>query len=279
MKPLKRAALAGAKLWLLLAAVAIGVLAMAPGSRPVDASSGTTAIYFTYSITDLQPVSFIITAPGGPAIKLYVWAQNPKDPDWDSGVGAFEVNVEYDPAILTVTSIVEDASFLEPTNRAIDCNAAVIEPVIDSEPAGLWHANVGCTTIGSLFPKGPQDSGLLATVWLQPSQQIGNTSLALGPTAFSQGTRLVTPGHTKGPNLKPPTAIPATVTSAPLTIAPCADFDADGSVGFSDFLILLQHYTHAVGTDAMDGTIDVNEDGSVGFGDFLVLLAWYNQSC
>jgi hypothetical protein len=50
-------------------------------------------------------------------------------------------------------------------------------------------------------------------------------------------------------------------------------------VGFFDFLILLQHFGHVVGTDAMDVTVDLDENGSIGFGDFLVLVGWYGRSC
>ena len=51
-----------------------------------------------------------------------------------------------------------------------------------------------------------------------------------------------------------------------------ADLDGDGSVGFSDLLILLASW----GTcpSPPDPCVaDINDDGSVGFGDLLILLA------
>ena len=49
------------------------------------------------------------------------------------------------------------------------------------------------------------------------------------------------------------------------------DFDGDGSVGFSDFLMFAQ----AFGTN--DTKFDIDGDGSVGFADFLLFAAEFGK--
>jgi|GEM_PF-4343012 len=55
---------------------------------------------------------------------------------------------------------------------------------------------------------------------------------------------------------------------------PSADVDGDGTVGFSDFLIL----SAAFGQEASDPFLpaDINQDGIVGFSDFLILSATFS---
>lgn len=63
--------------------------------------------------------------------------------------------------------------------------------------------------------------------------------------------------------------------SAPLALtSPLADLDGDSKVGFSDLLVLAQHY----GQPATPQQGDLNLDGTVGFGDLLLLAQTYGQS-
>ena len=98
--------LATAKIWLLIVAVAIASLALAPGSRPADAvgQPGQTGVYFTFSITNPIPTTNIVLAINGEPRKVYVWVEDPKDLDWSSGVGAYEVEIRYDPTLVTLSS-------------------------------------------------------------------------------------------------------------------------------------------------------------------------------
>lgn len=49
-----------------------------------------------------------------------------------------------------------------------------------------------------------------------------------------------------------------------------ADFDGDGSVGISDFLLFISHFGSAVGQANYDARYDLDGDGQIGIGDFLI---------
>lgn len=112
MRVLTSGILTGAKIWLLILAVVIASLALAPGSRPADATGGTK-IYFTYSLSDPKPATNIVSVQDGPPVALHIWVENPKDPDWGSGVGAFEIDLQYDPTLAHVTTAEYDQCGLD----------------------------------------------------------------------------------------------------------------------------------------------------------------------
>ena len=56
-----------------------------------------------------------------------------------------------------------------------------------------------------------------------------------------------------------------------------ADFDGNGTVGFSDFLALAQAFGSRAGTAGWDARFDLNRDGEVGFRDFLSLAAQFGR--
>ena len=58
---------------------------------------------------------------------------------------------------------------------------------------------------------------------------------------------------------------------------PSPDFDADGTVGFSDFLQFAAQYGTSEGDGRYDVQFDLDSDGSVGFADFLVLAGQFGQ--
>lgn len=62
---------------------------------------------------------------------------------------------------------------------------------------------------------------------------------------------------------------------APVVLS--ADFDGNGTVGFSDFLALAQAFGSHAGTAGWDARFDLNDDGEVGFRDFLVLAAQFGR--
>ena len=132
MRVLTSDILTSAKIWLLILAVAIASLALAPGSRPADATGGTE-IYFTFSLTTLEPETNIVSTADGPPLTVYVWAKNPKDPDWGSGVGAYEVDFQYDPTRVSVTTAEYDQC-------GLDHNA---------DDDGDLRDNDGCPAVGS----------------------------------------------------------------------------------------------------------------------------------
>ena len=57
-----------------------------------------------------------------------------------------------------------------------------------------------------------------------------------------------------------------------------ADFDGDGTVGISDFLLFVSHFGSAVGQANYDARYDLDGDGQIGIGDFLIFVQDFGQS-
>ncbi len=57
-----------------------------------------------------------------------------------------------------------------------------------------------------------------------------------------------------------------------------ADFDGDGTVGISDFLLFTSHFGYAVGHANYDARYDLDGDGQIGIGDFLIFTQEFGQS-
>ena len=135
MRVLTSGILVGAKIWLLILAVAIASLALAPGSRPADADD-TTLVHFAFSLTNPVPQTNIVYEIGGEPKVIYVWVENPK------GVGAYDIDIQYDPKIVTLTT----------AERGVDCDNS-----IDDDGDGT--VNDGCPAVGlgedELLPAGP----------------------------------------------------------------------------------------------------------------------------
>ena len=62
-----------------------------------------------------------------------------------------------------------------------------------------------------------------------------------------------------------------------VSAGPTPDFDADGTVGFSDFVLFASQYATTAGDGRYDARFDLDSDGSVGFADFLVLAGQFGQ--
>ena len=56
-----------------------------------------------------------------------------------------------------------------------------------------------------------------------------------------------------------------------------ADFDGDGTVGISDFLLFVSHFGSAVGHANYDARYDLDGDGQIGIGDFLIFVQDFGQ--
>ena len=56
-----------------------------------------------------------------------------------------------------------------------------------------------------------------------------------------------------------------------------SDFDGDGSVGISDFLLLTSHFGSAAGHANYDARYDLDGDGQIGIGDFLIFVQDFGQ--
>jgi hypothetical protein len=60
------------------------------------------------------------------------------------------------------------------------------------------------------------------------------------------------------------------VTDTPLTAS--ADFDGDGQVGITDFLIFVEAFGTQIGQENFDPKFDLDSDGRVGISDFLIFV-------
>ena len=60
--------------------------------------------------------------------------------------------------------------------------------------------------------------------------------------------------------------------------SPTADFNADGSVDFVDFLAFASHFGSTSGSDAFDPAFDLNADSAISFPDFLIFAAAFGQN-
>ncbi len=65
--------------------------------------------------------------------------------------------------------------------------------------------------------------------------------------------------------------IDAVVTGVPEE-SPVADFDGDGTVGISDFLLFATRFGLSRGDAGYDARFDLDGDGTIGIGDFLLFV-------
>ncbi len=131
-------------------------------------------------------------------------------------LGAYEVTVSYDPAVVTPLGI-QDGGFLGSTGRSLSCLAAVY---------GSGTVNFECLTLGSTH-LGPTGTGILATVTFGP--------VAAGSTALVLLNDCSAPEYQKTCLLRSdsvPTQIPFTPLDGSLTIKSLGlatgDSDRDG---------------------------------------------------
>ena len=54
------------------------------------------------------------------------------------------------------------------------------------------------------------------------------------------------------------------------TSAPTPDFDGNGIVGISDFLLFLEQFGFSQKDEGYQARFDLDGDGVIGFGDFLI---------
>ena len=64
---------------------------------------------------------------------------------------------------------------------------------------------------------------------------------------------------------------------APASAAPSADFNGDGQVGFTDFLMFAAAFGAQQGQPGYSATYDLNSDDSIGFTDFLIFAAAFGK--
>jgi len=268
MNTLKRLRWGAGKVGLFAILVGIAAFALARDHRPASAShteifaslSSTSATY-TPSVILLKGGQYAGNTPCSPGDTdpttacLHIWAKNVDD---STGASAFQVKVAFQGIILSTAS--PKITWLGSTNRSVACLVPVYSP---------GEVVVSCNTLQAPPPYGPSCSnghcsGELATIALESQSTVGIYTINL-----SQGTYLVsTP-----PDPNNPPAIPATVRSTNIIVAPCADFNGDGTIRVNDILYVVGKYS----TD--DALADLNANGTVRVDDILIAVGEYAIDC
>ena len=100
------------------------------------------------------------------------------------------------------------------------------------------------------------NSGLMGTIRFRTTTAFSGTSIQLVRAELSRGGRF----ETIAPNMQVELQLQA--------LTP--DFDGDGQVGFSDFLLFGSQFGARQGDGRYEARFDLDSDGAIGFGDFLI---------
>ena len=247
------------KLSLVAQAVLAVTLALGQDSRRVAATH--SEVHLATSAASSQHVGTIFL-PQGATKTLYVRA---KDVTHDtSGVAAFDVDLKYDPNVLSVTTIQAATSWLGSTSRPVSCKAPIIEPVL-GDATGLWHASASCFTTGSVPPWGALGGGLLATVTLVGGTQPGNTILTNESVLFNTTVQM--------------TEIPVTLRSSVVVVARCGDVNVDGVVTGGDIAGVVLAFGRLSGQPGWDPVFDLNDDSAITGGDIALVVVQFGSFC
>jgi hypothetical protein len=180
--------------------------------------------------------------------------EDPQSPTVPCGMGSFSITLTWDPAEFSFVNF-NVGPFLGSTGRTINC------PV---ETSGPGTATFSCVSFGAT-PAGPQGSGVLASVQLEP--------LATGPgPTWSVGFDSVAVADIQG------NQFPATTTDGAVNLDPCyADIATpNNTINFSDVLVLLSHFGEEPPSAP---NLDPTMDNKVTFNDALYLLRLFGVTC
>ena len=261
-----------AKVGLFALVIAIAGLAVALDGRPASASH--TKIIASLSAPDPQnpgqttcpsppvAVTTIVAIESGGPMTLCVWAKDVDDPE---GVGAFELGFTYNSTVVTVLSVNPQRVWLGSTGRSAFCSGITIDP---NPETGAGVASTGCGTINVPPPYGPQGTGLIGKVMVQPGAVHGLTTLNFAAESF-----LVDTGRVSGTTVIDPARIPNSVISVNFRTSACADYNGDGTVRIPDILKIVQKY----GTN--DPVYDLDRNGIVLVPDIIIGVLQYGQTC
>ena len=100
--------------------------------------------------------------------------------------------------------------------------------------------------------------GLVGTIHFRTTANFTGTTIRLTLAELGRG----------GPIERLPLNVNIELLSGP--VAPSPDFDGDGRVGFSDFLVFAENFGTQQGDGQYDARTDLDSDGRVGFSDFLI---------
>ena len=113
-------------------------------------------------------------------------------------------------------------------------------------------------SFASLGSRATVAMGLVGTIHFRTTADFTGTTIRLTLAELGRG----------GPIERLPLNVNIELLSGP--VAPSPDFDGDGRVGFSDFLIFAENFGTRQGDGQYDARTDLDSDGAVGFSDFLI---------
>ena len=110
------------------------------------------------------------------------------------------------------------------------------------------------------------EAGLAATVGFRTQEAFTGTTIRIVEAVLGRDGRQDT------------FVVNAAIALTQAPAGPSPDFDADGTVGFPDFLLFASHFGSSSGDGEYDARFDLNVDASVGFSDFLIFAERFGQS-
>ena len=128
-------------------------------------------------------------------------------------------------------------------------------------------------TVWPLASRPTPRAGLLGTARFRTSESFSSTTIRLADGEISLGRyREETASLDIDISLQDSSAAPS-----PGLDVHRADFDGDGTVALSDFLLFASNYGSQQEEDSFDGRFDLDGDGSIALGDFLVFAAQFGK--
>ena len=118
---------------------------------------------------------------------------------------------------------------------------------------GTTFVEIGIVSLGG---QATVNNGLMGTIRFRTTAAFSGTSIRLVRAELSRGGRF----ETITPNIRIELQLQA--------LTP--DFDGDGRVGFSDFLLFVSQFGARQGDGRYEARFDLDSDGAIGFGDFLI---------
>ncbi len=113
-------------------------------------------------------------------------------------------------------------------------------------------------SFASLGSRATVAMGLVGTIHFRTTANFTGTTIRLTLAELGRG----------GPIERLPLNVNIELLSGMVALSP--DFDGDGRVGFSDFLVFAENFGTQQGDGQYDARTDLDSDGAVGFSDFLI---------
>ncbi len=114
--------------------------------------------------------------------------------------------------------------------------------------------------IASLGGQATVSSGLVGTIRFRTTAGFSGTDIRLSEGSVSRGRQIES------------RSLSARVALQVRPATPSADFDGDGTVGISDFLLFTAHFGTSRGQTGYDAQYDLDSNGSIGISDFLLFV-------